>query len=388
MNAISAFSKAWADVQSLRPIVEAHRDEGEQLRRMPQAIYRAFLERDVYRLTLPADLGGAGLDPLEFFDLTLEVGRYDGSTGWLFWLAGETAFTAGKLPPEMSREMFGTPACGGAGSGPPTGRAVATEGGYRVTGRWAWASGIHQARFVAASCIVYDGDTLRPSPQGGPTVLQALVPIDDVQVLDTWNTGGMRATGSTEFVMEDVFVPSVRAFAGFGGELYQPHPRFKLPTSYFGFGLAAVALGVAYSTVDALKALALGKRLPPPRGLLAEQASAQFTVAKTEAMVEAAHLGVRDAGARLWTEVCAEGEATVATRARLRRHICHVAETCIEAVSLCYREAGGSAVFQAAPFERALRDIHTIGGHAVVQRVMMEDAGRAALGLKTQMGMF
>jgi len=76
------------------------------------------------------------------------------------------------------------------------------------------------------------------------------------------------------------------------------------------------------------------------------------------------------------------------TRARLRRALVHAVDTCIEAVSLCYREAGGSAVFQSAPFERALRDIHTIGAHAVVQRAMMEDAGRVVLGLKPLLGMF
>jgi alkylation response protein AidB-like acyl-CoA dehydrogenase len=387
MKTNAAWDKAWGDIESLRPIIEAYRDHAENLRHLPDVLAEAFIERDLYRLMLPEDLGGAGIDPIQHFDLTLQISRYDGSTGWLYWLAGGAANLAGRAPPEVSRKLFATPDCGAAASGQPAGRAFATAGGYRVSGRWAWASGINQARHVAGNCILFEGDKPLAAPHGGPTVLMALAPIEDVRVLDTWHTGGMRGTGSTEFVMEDLFIPSERAFPMFGPPTH-PHPLFKLPPSYFGFGLVAVALGIAYSTVGALKELAHAKKLPPPRSVLADQASVQFAVAKSEALVEAAHVSARDAGVRLWDEVCTNGEARMDTRTRLRRALVHAVDSCIEAISLCYREAGGSAVYRSAPFERALRDIYTIGGHAVVQRSMMEDAGRAALGLKPLSPMF
>lgn len=383
----SAWNKVWNDIQSLRPIIEQHKGEAESLRRLPAALAQAFIERDFYRMMLPEDLGGAGIDPPQHFDLTLEVSRYDGSTGWLYWLAGEFANLAGRAPPEVSHDVHATPDCCKAASGQVGGRAVVTTGGYRVNGRWAWASGINQAKYVAGNCLVFEGDKPLTAPHGGPVVLMALAPVEDVSVLDTWHTGGMRGTGSTEFLMEDLFIPSERAFPMFGPPT-QPHPLFKMPPSYFGFGLVAVALGIAYSTVEALKALARDKKLPPPRTVLAEQSSVQFAVAKAEAMIEAVHVATRDAGSRLWNEVCAHGEASMETRARLRRAIAHASDSCIEAVSLCYREAGGSAVFQSAPFERALRDIYTIGGHASVQRSMMEDSGRVVLGLKPLSAMF
>lgn len=388
MTTCAAWAKAWDDVRSLGPIIEAARDEADALRRLPDAVARAFVERDVYRLMLPVDLGGAGLDPLQHFDLSLEVSRYDASAGWNYSLAMTSALLAGVAPPEITREIFSTPACSGAASGPPQGRAVVAEGGYRVTGRWAWASGIHHARRVMGGCIVFEGDKPRIGPHGAPTVIHVLVPIEDVEVLDAWHTGGMRGTGSTEFAMSDVFVPAERAMQMFGGEPTQPHPLFKLPTSFFGFGLSAVPLGVALSTIDALKALAPSKKLTPPRTLLAEQASVQYAIGKASAMIEAARLGAREACSRLWAEVCTQGSATLESRARLRGSMVHAVDTGIDAVSLCYREAGGSAVFQSAPFERALRDVHAIGGHVVFQRAMMEDVGRAALGLKPMLAMF
>lgn len=388
MTTCASWAKAWDDVQSLRPIIEAARDEADALRRLPDAIASAFVERDVYRLMLPVDLGGAGLDPLQHFDLTLEVSRCDAAAGWNYALAMTSALLAGVAPPAVTREVFSTPDCGGAASGPPQGRAVMTEGGYRVSGRWGWASGIHQARRVMGGCIVFEGDKPKAGPHGRPTVIHVLVPIEQVELLDTWHTGGMRGTGSTEFAMNDVFVPAERAMQMFAGEPTQPHPIFKMPTSFFGFGLSAVPLGVALSTIDALKALALSKKLPPPRTILAEQASVQYTIGKAGAMVDAAILAVREACSRLWDEVCTEGAATLGSRARLRGSMVHAVDTGIETVSLCYREAGGSAVFQSAPFERALRDVHVIGGHVVFQRAMMEDVGRAELGLKPMLAMF
>lgn len=388
MTTCAGWTKAWDDVQSLRPIIEGARDEADVLRRLPDAIAGAFVDRDVYRLMLPVDLGGAGLDPLQHFDLTLEVSRWDASAGWNYALAMTSALLAGVAPPAVTREVFATPECSGAASGPPQGRAVVVDGGYRVSGRWGWASGIHQARRVMGGCIVFEGDSPRIGPHGGPVVIHVLVPIEEVEVLDTWRTGGMRGTGSTEFAMTDVFVPAERAMQMFGGQPTQPHPIFKLPTSFFGFGLSAVPLGVALSTIEALKALASSKKLPPPRTVLAEQASVQYAVGKAGAMVDAATLAVREACARLWAEVCTDGAATMESRARLRGSMVHAVDTGIDAVSLCYREAGGSAVFESAPFERALRDVHVIGGHIVFQRAMMEDVGRAGLGLKPMLAMF
>jgi alkylation response protein AidB-like acyl-CoA dehydrogenase len=376
-----AWDKAWADVQSLRPIIEAHKVEAEHLRRLPTPVAAAFLERDVYRLMLPRDLGGAGLTPLQHFKLIVEVSRSDASAGWLYWLAGGVMILAGKAPPDVTAAVFATNDCGWACGLAPTGRAVATEGGYRVSGRWAWASGINQTPYVGANCLVFDGNTPRMGSHGGPTLMMVVVPQANVRVLDTWHPGGMRGTGSTEFELDDHFVPAPWAFPFIGGDPMQPHPLFKLPPTITAFGIAAVGIGLAYSTIEALKKLALTKKLPPPRGLLAEQASLQYTIAKTEAMVDAVEASMHDSLSRAWDDVSATGEVALQNRARFRRAVTHAVDTCIEAVGMCYRDAGGSAVHESEPFERALRDCHTIGAHIGVQRGVMEQAGAVALGV-------
>lgn len=378
----------WEETRSLRPIVEAARDEAEALRRLPDSVGQAFTDRDIYRLLLPEDLGGRGLSPLCVFDLIEEVSTYDGSVGWNYAIGTNGGSMAGVMDQDLARELFADAEVATAGSGPPQGRAIAVEGGYRVSGTFAWASGVHQAKWVMGGCFVFDGAEMRKGPGGVPVVRHVLVPASDITILDSWKTGGMRGTGSTEFRLDDVFVPEKRAFMMFGAAPQHESPLYRLPTSYFGFGLTAVPLGIARATIAALRDLAAKKTPPPPRHGLSHQPFTQYVVAKADAMVEAARLGVRDAFERLWREVRDEGEASMEARARLRRASVHAVETSVEAVQMCYRAAGGTALFSDQPFERALRDVNAAAGHIVFQRAMMEDAGRVAMGLPPLLPMF
>ncbi|MDO7836706.1 acyl-CoA dehydrogenase family protein [Sphingobium sp. HBC34] len=377
----------WERTKALKPVVDSCRAETDMERRLPDPIAAAFMDLDLYRLILPKDLGGQGVDPLTAFDMTEEVAYYDGSVGWNFAIGANSGMIAGQLPPETVASVFGTRQAAVAGSGPPQGRAVAVAGGYRVTGRFAWASGIHQAQWVMGGCFVHDGDERRVGPHGGPVVIHVLAPRADATVIDSWHTGGMRGTGSTEFDLEDVFVPDSHAFMMFGAAPKHSDPVYRLPTSFFGFGLTAVPLGIARAAKDGLAQLAVTKVPAPPRPGLRDQQHVQYVVAKADAMVEAARLAVRNAFSSMWAEVRKDG-ATMESRARLRRASVHAVETAIEAVGMCYRAAGGAAVFESHPFERALRDVNATGGHVVYQRAMMEDAGRVALGLPPLLPMF
>lgn len=388
MSYPDAWTKAWNDIQTLRPIVESVRDEADQLRHLPDSIGHAFIERDVYRLLLPAEYGGAGLDPLQHHKLTLELARSDASVAWNFAIAPVCAVIATDMDDDAIRRHFADPDCGAAISGAPQGKAIACDGGYRVTGRFGWASGIHQARWVGGGCFVFDGDKQRFNETGGPVIMQVVVPKGEADVLDTWHTGGMRGTGSTDFELNDVFVPQDRTFVMYSGESRLRYPFYRMPRSFFGFALSAVPLGLAWSSIEELKALAQVKKGKPARSALAESPSVQFAVSKSMALLETATLGVHEAFRLLWDEVVANGYAEMATRARLRRSMKHSADCGIEVASLCYREAGGSALFQSSQFERNLRDAYAIGGHVVFQRAMMEDNGRFEVGLDPQLPNF
>jgi alkylation response protein AidB-like acyl-CoA dehydrogenase len=378
----------WERTRALRPTIEAHRSEGDGLHHLPDAIARAFVDANVYRLLLPHEFGGEDVDPLIYYDLVEEVSLYDGSAGWNYSIGSSTPVILGDLSPTRLGAIFASADSCIAASASPPGRAVEVEGGYRVTGRFAWASGIHQARWVVANCFIFDGDQMRKSAAGIPVALGLVMPKQDCNVLDTWHVLGMRGTGSTEFAVDGAFVPKDMAIRFFGADSQYPYPIFHLPPTYFGYNHVSVMNGIARSALNGLKALANAKTSAMTRTDLRDEPQAQYAVAKAEAMIEANGLAVKESFRALWTKVVAGESVPLTTRARLRRNVAHAAECAIEAVELCYRAAGGTAIYESAPFERALRDVNAAATHITTRRVMMEEAGRVAFGLPPRTPLF
>jgi alkylation response protein AidB-like acyl-CoA dehydrogenase len=380
--------RIWQRALALRPIIEAHRSEGDGLHRLADAIARAFADANVYRLLLPAEFGGEDIDPLTYYDLIEEIAAYDGSVGWNFSIGSSTPIILGDLPPGRLHAIFDSPNSCVAASASPPGRAVEVEGGYQVTGRFAWASGIHQARWVVANCFVFDGETMRKSTAGAPVMLGFVMPREDCTVLDTWHVLGMRGTGSTEFEVDGAFVPKDMAIRFFNAEPRYPYPIFHLPSTYFGYNHVGVMNGIARSALEGLKTLARTKTSAMAATSLRDEPQAQYAVAKAEAMIEANRLTVKEAFRALWAKVAAGESVPLELRARLRRAVAHAAENAVEAVQLCYCAAGGVAIYISAPFERALRDVNTAATHMAVRRLMMEEAGRVAFGLSPRTPLF
>jgi alkylation response protein AidB-like acyl-CoA dehydrogenase len=369
-------------VRSLKPLVEANRAEAERLKRLPDAVAAAFLEHDLYRILVPLDLGGAGLDPLAYFDLCMEMASYDGSTGWNFALASTCSPLVGMLPMERLKSFFADPDCAIAGTVGPSGKAVKADGGWRLSGRWSWMSGVHQAKWVILGAFVHEDGRQRMNPDGSPEVRQFLLPKDKACLLDIWDVGGMRGTGSTDYALEDAFAPDEMWVKAFTGQSNHPDPIFRVPFTYFGLGLCGVALGIARQAVEGLKTLAASKVSAVSRRGLRDQAQTHYAVAKSEALINSSRLHVRDCFGKVWEGLSSGSGVTLEMRGRARGSYVHAAESAIEAVQLCYRAAGGSALWEKGPFEQALRDVNAVACHITMQQVMMEEAGRVDLGLE------
>jgi alkylation response protein AidB-like acyl-CoA dehydrogenase len=368
-------------VRDLQPLIEANRAEAERLKRLPDPIAAAFLERDLYRVVVPADLGGAGLDPLSYFDLCMELASYDGSVGWNFALASTCSPLVGMLPMERLKAMFSDPDCAIAGTVGPSGKAVKVEGGWRLTGRWNWMSGVHQAKWVILGAFVHEDGQQLMKPDGSPEVRQFLLPKDPACVLDVWDVSGMRGTGSTDYLCEDAFASEEMWVRAFSGESNHPDPIFRVPFTYFGLGLCGVALGIARPAIDGLKALAVGKVSAVSRRGLRDQPQTQYAVAKSEALIRSSRLYVRDCFGAVWEALSSGQPVTLEMRGRARGSYVHAAESALAAVQLCYRAAGGSALWEKGPFEQALRDVNAAACHITMQQLMMDEAGRVDLGL-------
>src|SRR5438128_5420964 len=149
-----------ARARELRPILAAGGDEAERRREVTPEVVDALIERGIFRMLLPKSLGGAELDPLTYTAVLEELARGDGSPAWCLGQNSGCSMIAPYLPPETAREVFGGPR-GILAWGPDlhgAGRTVAVEGGYRLTGRWGFATGSRHARWLGCHVPVFELD--------------------------------------------------------------------------------------------------------------------------------------------------------------------------------------------------------------------------------------
>ena len=193
----------WADEVAavLAPVVAGRHDEIDRLGRLPDDVVAAMHRSGLFRTWIPDEFGGRDSTVAEGLELIEEVSRLDSATGWVTMIDITTTCLAGSIGHDAAREVFSDPSVVAGGTTAPTGRAVDTDGGLRLSGEWGWGSGIHNATWMACGAL-RDGDRPRP--------VLALVPVGELEVLDTWHVSGMQGTGSTHYRATDVFVPEGR----------------------------------------------------------------------------------------------------------------------------------------------------------------------------------
>jgi indole-3-acetate monooxygenase len=260
---------AWVErVRALAPVVEQWRDVDEQERHMPGPLFEALRDDGVFRMSVSKAVGGAEVDQETIVQVIEELSRQDGSVGWNVMIASGAAIAAAYLPPVALREVYrGGPSTVIAGALLPQGAASPVPGGYRLTGRWTFASGCQQADWMAGSSAVMAHGTPRLRPDGRPDLRTFFLPIGDCEILDTWYTAGLRGTGSHDWRVTDVFVPEERSFPILRDGPSEPGSlSLRDFVAYGGARIAAVALGIARDAIDAFTALAMTKTpiLAPP----------------------------------------------------------------------------------------------------------------------------
>jgi alkylation response protein AidB-like acyl-CoA dehydrogenase len=279
-------ASAWIErARALAPVVEQWRDVGEQERHLPRPLVEALRDAGVFRMSVPKALGGDEVEDETAVRVIEELSRQDGSVGWNVMIASGAAIAASGLPAAALREVYrGGPDTVIATGLPPQGAAVPVPGGFRLTGRWAFASGCQQADWMAGSSPVMAQGTPRIRSDGRPDVRTFFLPTGACEILDTWHTAGLRGTGSHDWRVTDVFVPEERSLP-----LLRDGPREPGALSlsdfvaYNGPRVAAVALGLAREAVDTFTALARTKTPVLATSPLAAQHTTHERVGRAEA---------------------------------------------------------------------------------------------------------
>jgi alkylation response protein AidB-like acyl-CoA dehydrogenase len=353
----------------LEPMVAELRDQFDQDRQLPRQLVDELHAAGLFRMWLPRAIGGAELPPLPFLRVIEELSRQDGSLGWCTVIPAGYGRLAGALEEDVAREIFGTGMGVLVGTLNPTGKAVAAPGGYRVSGRWSYGSFIGYGDWVLGNCITEDAGNPRHGADGGPEFRLCLFPRTEVEVFDIWHVGGLRATGSNDFQVADLFVPEQHTIPLVD---FQPPPRRPGPL----YAAPMIEIGAEKKTAGSST-------------VLRDKPLAQADLARAEALLGAGRAYLFGELGTMWEDAVAGRAISLRARAGVRLAACQATQCAIQAVDLMYQTAGGAALFQSGRLERCFRDVHAAGQHIVVSmQATLEPVGRVLFGLPPGMARF
>jgi alkylation response protein AidB-like acyl-CoA dehydrogenase len=338
-------------------------------RRLPEELVSQLGDSGLLRAGAPVEVQGLELPPGVALRCAEAVARGNASAGWCVSIAITSSLLVAYLPASSRYALFGKGRGVAAGVWAPRGTGRSVDGGVVVSGRWQFCSGITHADVMFAGCLVDD--------RRAPSVVALLK--EDLQVLDTWHTLGLRGTGSHDTVADEVFVPADRVFSLFDGpNLHRPLYRFPV-FGFFALSIAAAALGNARGAIDDLIELACAKKGLGSTRTLAERPATQAAVATAESALGAARALYYEAIEAGW-HVSQDGEpVSVGARNRLRLAATHAVRTSADVVRDMYDLAGGSAIYDGSPLQRRFRDAYTATAHFQVNEASRELPGRILL---------
>ncbi|TMK41183.1 MAG: hydroxylase [Actinobacteria bacterium] len=367
--------------ESLSALARELAPQAEANRRLPQELVAGLQRSGLHRAGAPASIGAPEAPPAVTLRCAEAVARGDASTGWCVSIAATSSLLAGWLPGAGMTEMFGDAQTVAAGVWAPRGRARRVDGGYRVSGRWAFCSGIMHSEYLFGGCKV------EADAGGSPTVRVLGMPTGELEIIDTWHTSGLCATGSHDAVADDVFVPDHRSLW-----LLEPPTSdaalYRFPIfAFFALSIAAAALGNARGAIDDLGTLAAGKVGQGSSRTLAQRAGTWTVVAQAEASLRAARALYYQAISEAWDAAQSVQPVSVELRTGLRLAATHAVRTAAEVARNMYDLGGGSAIYDDSPLQRRFRDAHAATAHFQVNPATWELTGRLLLDQPTETAM-
>jgi len=369
---------------ALAPQISAVRDELESGGHLPAALVQALDQAGLMQLYLPRSMGGPEVDPISSYHIIEEISKVDGSVGWCTFLSSVGCYYSGWLKAEVGRELYGSdPHVRIAASFRALGEAKAVDGGYIVTGRWDYASGIDHANWLAVGCRVADEKGPRLTPTGKPEERMFMVPAEHAAIHDTWSPMGMRGTGSKDFSVEAISVPEERSWglwdpAQESSALYDPRLLLTMTWTL----VAANALGMARGAMETFVELTNQSGSTRSSTLLRDRASIQNTVGKAEAIINASRTYVLDSVGAVVDAVTEGKKDPSPETAQARLAITHGIWEAVKAVDMLFHAAGTNAIHQKYPLERFFRDVHVCVQHGAGLLSNFDSVGQAMLGLK------
>jgi indole-3-acetate monooxygenase len=368
---------ALEEVRRLAPSIAARAEEIEAARCLPGELFDELKAAGLFRMLTPRSHGGDEVGLLASMEVLEALAVADGSTGWTAMIGAESPQLLSLLPRETYDELYAAgPDVTVGGSFAPSGHAHAVEGGYRVSGRWPFASGSQRWDWLFGNCVVVDAGEPRQGANG-PVARAMLLPPDQVEVEDTWRVLGLRGTGSHHFSVADAFVPEARTF-----DIFYGRPSVdgvaRHPIADFCFHITSVMVGIAQAALDEVVAAAGTRQRTSMRSTLAQTPLVQHRLGHADVSLRAARAFLRAEAELVRAE---PDQPFLPLLTRVYANDAWIAQVCVSVVDTCFATHGAAGIYDTSPLQRRLRDMHTIRQHASLNDNSITRAGAALLGL-------
>jgi alkylation response protein AidB-like acyl-CoA dehydrogenase len=377
-----------AGIRASREKFESAGDRAEELRTLPHDAVALLRTLGLFWLKTPAELGGTPLPPVEFCDVIEELAYVDTSTAWAAMIgAGCNGLTGGWLPEDGARRIFG--AADGvrpvvAGQLVPRGTGHLVQGGYLVSGRWGFSSGIVHADWLIGAFKPEGGGPGAPggdeaAATGFPPMIVFLVPKDQAEVIDNWHVAGLQGTGSLDFSLDGVFVPADMTYqlgtaAVRGGDLF----RLGMP-AFVSNEVPPLAIGLARRALDDMTELATHTARFPGGPTVSERAVFHKELGRADTRIKAARALHREAMNQAWEAAVAGTVPGEEIQLAVTTASIYAVETCTDVVSDLFRYGGGRVLALSNPMQRHLRNVLAARQHLALSEEHYEAAGRYIL---------
>ena len=366
-------------VEAVRDTVAASADESERLGTLVPAAVEAIRDAGLFTLKLPQPLGGAEADPVTQIEVIEALAYIDGSAGWCLMIGataiGQPGAFAGN---DAIAEIFSNGRIPtGATSTARRGTAIPVDGGYILSGRWPFASGVRHAEWMTA------GATVQAAPSAETVNISLVFPVAEGRIHDNWHVSGLEGSGSNDISVSDLFVPAAFSWDSSvwkpkrGGAIYRMGRPGFVANEHSG-----VALGIARRALDEIVMSApIKKRGNPPTASLADREAFRGAIGACDLRLRAARALAHEVYERAFQTACKGQVPDAAAQSEMRAVSTYVTAVAVDVVTTAFRYAGGSAIYRSNILQRCLRNINAAAQHFMVSDTALENYGAALLDL-------
>ncbi|MEJ6669780.1 MAG: alkylation response protein AidB-like acyl-CoA dehydrogenase [Candidatus Azotimanducaceae bacterium] len=372
-----------AAASALQEMLGRRRQEIDDARQLPQDLANQLAGLGFYRLVVPEDLGGLGVSPETFCRICEVLAEANGSTAWCVFIGATSQYLFGALPQTQLNEMLKEPNVVTSGVFADSGTVCfeSRDGapGYRVHGHWRWGSGCRNAAWISGG--VHEVNATGERMIRDAPLTRVFFKPEEIEIKDNWHVSGLRGSGSSDYVADNVWVPAARLSGNVEDTPHATRPIYQFPKfALLGCPIGAICLGMATACLQEVIKVSKQKTPQGSRRPLSLRPSLHIELAESETALSAAKSLFYQRLAQGW-EQAQLGPASLTDRRGLRTATVHLVNTSIKVIDKMYSVMGGTSVYESSCLQQHFRDVHVASQHMMVGEPVMELAGRVMLDL-------